>query len=59
MRFAPGKPGLDFIAYREHILSGHHGDREAYEPFLCLSPKLAHADGDSIIPDLPTENIIL
>lgn len=25
MRSAPGKPGLDFIACREHILSGHRG----------------------------------
>jgi hypothetical protein len=34
-------------------------DGEGYKPFLCLSPKLTQADGDSIIPDLPTEDIIL
>jgi len=34
-------------------------DGEAWRPFLRLSPKLAHSDGDSIIPDLPTENILL
>lgn len=59
MCFVPGKPDLDFIACREHILSGRSGDREACEPFLCLSRKLAQGGGDSIIPDLPTENIIL
>ena len=33
-------------------------DREDGEPFLPPSPKLAHADGDSIIADLLADDVI-
>jgi hypothetical protein len=33
-------------------------DREDCEPFLPPSPKLAHADGDSIIADLLADDVI-
>lgn len=58
MRSAPGKPGLDLL-HAEKISSVAAVGREACEPFLRLSSKLAHADDGSIIPDLPTEDIIL
>jgi hypothetical protein len=33
-------------------------DREDCEPFLPPSPKLAHADGDSIISGLRADDVI-
>jgi hypothetical protein len=57
MRSAPGKPGR-ILSHAENISSMTVPDREACAPFLCPSPKLAHADGDAIISSLLADDIV-
>jgi hypothetical protein len=57
--FRAGQTGCGFYRMPRTYPQWPPQDGEACEPFLGLSPKLAHADGKSIIPDLPTEDIIL
>ena len=49
--FRAGESGRD-LSRAENISSMVVAVREACEPFLPPSPKLAHVDGDSIIADL-------
>jgi len=58
MRSVPSKPGRGFIACREHILDDHAGTGKPANRSLCPSPKLVHADGNSIIPGLLADDII-
>ncbi len=55
--FRVGKSGRD-LPHAENISSMAVADRDACEPFLPPSPNLAHADGDSIIPDLLADDAI-
>jgi hypothetical protein len=52
-----GEPGRD-LSHAENISSMAVADREACEPFLPPSPKLAHADDDSIVADLLAGDVI-
>jgi hypothetical protein len=55
--FRVGKSGR-CLSHAENISSMAVAYREACEPFLPPSPNLAHADGDSIITDLLTDDAI-
>jgi hypothetical protein len=55
--FRAGESGLD-LSRAENISSMIVAGREDCEPFLPPSPKLAHADGDSIIADLLADDVI-
>jgi hypothetical protein len=55
--FRVGESGRD-LSHTENISSMVTADREACEPFLPPSPKLARADDDSIIADLLADDII-
>jgi hypothetical protein len=55
--FRVGESARD-LSHAENISSMVVADREGCEPFLPPSPKLAHADGDSIIADLPADDVI-
>jgi hypothetical protein len=55
--FRVGKSGRD-LPHAENISSMAVADREACEPFSPPSPNLAHADGESIIADLPADDVI-
>jgi hypothetical protein len=46
------------LSHAENISSMVVADREDCEPFLPPSPKLAHADGDSIISGLRADDVI-
>ena len=50
MRSAPGKPGLDFIACREHILSGRRGTGKPASRSRVFSPKLINATATPLSP---------
>ena len=52
--FRVGKSGRN-LPHAENISSMAVADRDACEPFSPPSPKLTHADGDSIIADLLAE----
>ena len=55
--FRAGESGLD-LSHAENISSMVVAGGEGCEPFLPPSPKLAHADGDSIIADLLADDVI-
>jgi hypothetical protein len=55
--FRVGESGRN-LSPAENISSMVVADREAREPFLPASPKLAHANGDSIIADLLADDVI-
>jgi hypothetical protein len=55
--FRAGESGRDLLR-AENISSMVVGDREDCEPFLPPSPKLAHADGDSITADRLADDVI-
>jgi len=55
--FRAGESGRD-LSRAENISSMVVTDREDGEPFLPPSPKLAHADGDSLIADLLAGDVI-
>jgi len=55
--FRVGESGRD-LSHGVNISSMAVADREACEPFLPPSPKLAHADDDSIIADLLAGDVI-
>jgi hypothetical protein len=55
--FRVGESGRD-LSHAENISSTAVADREACEPFLPPSPKLTHADGDSILADLLADDVI-
>jgi hypothetical protein len=55
--FRAGESGRD-LSRAENISSMGVTDREDCEPFLPPSPKLARADGDSLIADLPADDVI-
>jgi hypothetical protein len=55
--FRVGKSGR-YLPQAENISSMAVADRDACEPFSPPSPKLTHADGDSIIADLLADDVI-
>ena len=55
--FRAGESGRD-LSRAENISSMVVTDPEDCEPFLPPSPKLAHADGDSLIADLLAGDVI-
>jgi len=55
--FRVGKSGRD-LSHAEKISSMAIADREACEPFLPPYANRAHADGNSIITDLLTNDFI-
>jgi hypothetical protein len=55
--FRAGESDRD-LSGAENISSVVVADREDSEPFSRPSPKLAHADGDSIIADLLADDVI-
>jgi hypothetical protein len=55
--FHAGKSGRN-LSRTENISPVVVVDREACEPFLPPSPKLAHADGSFLIADLLTDDVI-
>ncbi|HEX3193385.1 MAG TPA: hypothetical protein VHS30_26780, partial [Streptosporangiaceae bacterium] len=57
MRSASDESGRD-LSHTQNISSMAATYREACEPFLLPSPKLARADDDSIIADLLADDFI-
>jgi hypothetical protein len=55
--FRVGESGRN-LSHAENISSMVVADRDACEPFSPPSPKLARADGDSIIADLLADDVI-